>query len=322
MEALTAGANIGSVPTEILLSILSILSSRDLLPLLAVNRRFYSAVIRILHTRLIKAAPLPNHRLILECYHPSAKLSTPYLYCDHLSTDDLDVGALDPQGQAEGDSQGQDGQQDGLPRPTMADIGQIYAHFRPIVQVENQRARLRYPRRAPSTQPGNNDTGGGGPSQAPQEVDVPTQDIYLDENQLFSQLCTITNLVKLGPKPSLFVSHVNVSDGIIRVWRQWMARQAEAESEGNTNGEILWADTSQNVGVRFRVAERGVRQSDYYRHAMPVLMAADEEPPVAYKLELEELVVRAHHLLLATERSEVQESDISGKALMISAAAT
>lgn len=100
-----------------------------------------------------------------------------------------------------------------------------------------------------------------------------------------------------------------------------MGQQAEARTGSNTTAEMLWADASQNVGLRFRVAEKGVSQSEYSRHAMPVLMAPDEEPPVAYRLELEELVVRANHLLLAMEKSELQEFATSGKAIMISAAA-
>ncbi|KAM7216836.1 hypothetical protein V8F06_007813 [Rhypophila decipiens] len=309
MEPVAAAPNLSSVPTEILLSILSVLPSRALLPVLPVNRRFYSAAVRLLHARLIKAAALQDHRLILECYHPSAKISTPYLYCDYLSTDNLQI------------EDGPDGESaSGLPRPTIADLGQIYSHFRPVIQEENRRPRLRYPRRAPPAQPSGSGDGGGSSSQTSsraeqQEATFPTQDIYLDENQLFSQLCTITNLVKLGPKPGLFVSHVNVSDGIIRVFREWLGRQAAMADKSNT--EIIWADTSQTVGLRFRVTQKDMPPSEY--NPPPVLMAADEEPPVAYRLELEELVVRATHLLLAMEKSELQEFSTSGNAVMISA---
>lgn len=105
------------------------------------------------------------------------------------------------------------------------------------------------------------------------------------------------------------------------MWREWLSRQA-ANGNGNSTDapELLWADISQNVGLHFRVAEKGVSQADY-NYRVPVLMAADEEPPVAYRLELEELVVRANHLLLAMEKSEMQEFATSGKAIMISAAA-
>ena len=240
-------------------------------------------------------------------------ISTPYLYCDYLSTDSLESNS----GQTRAESE------TGLPRPTLGDLGEIYSHFRPVVDDENRRPRSRYPRQGHlQAERGNGET------QLPEPETLPTQDVYLDENELFSQLCTVTNLVNIGPKPGMFLSHVNVSDGIIRVWRQWMARQAEAtaasagvdEVEGNGSAtpnttEILWADQSQIVGLRFRVMEKDMPQSEY----RPVLTAADEEPPVAYRLEFEELVVRASHLLLAMEKSESQGFATSGKAIMISA---
>jgi hypothetical protein len=42
------------------------------------------------------------------------------------------------------------------------------------------------------------------------------------DDESFAQLCTITNLVRMGPKPGLFRSHINMSDGVIRVWRDWL----------------------------------------------------------------------------------------------------
>ncbi len=80
------------------------------------------------------------------------------------------------------------------------------------------------------------------------------QDIYLESHELFSQLCTITNLVKVGPKRGLFLSCIIVGEGILRVWRDWLAERAKAPDEEES--EILWADSKKTVGLRLRVVER------------------------------------------------------------------
>lgn len=278
-------AALSQLPTEILISIFDLLPARSLLPVVAVNRRFYSVIVRILRRRLLRAASLPGHRVILECYHPSAKLSTPYLFCDYLSTDGL------------GDTEDNDdaGAAHGLPRPTLGDLHRSYSHFRPVVQDENRRARRRYPRWM------DNDL--------PQEQ--PSHDVSLDENELFSQLCTVTNLVKVGPKPDLFLSHVNISEGVIRVWRDWLDAQAAAPP--TQAAPILWADREQHVGVRFRVTEK---ESGGWEQ-VAVLISTDDDMPVAYRLEFDELVVRTSQLLLMMETSEDQEATTSGKAIVI-----
>ncbi|KAK3353423.1 hypothetical protein B0T25DRAFT_210479 [Lasiosphaeria hispida] len=284
---------INTVPNEILISVLSTLPTHSLLPLVAVSRRFCSVILRILRQRLRRAASLPDHCLILECYHPSAKLSTPYLYCDYLYTDGLEPSSPSsspPREPADGSA-------------AIPTLGMMYSHFRPVAQDENRRARRRYPRQAAA-------------AAAALHSECPSQDIFLDETELFSQLCTVTNLVKMGPRPGLFLSHVNVGEGVMRVWRGWLAANAAdaGTADASLKAPILWADASQDVGVRFRVTERReVGELD------PVLLAVDDvdEVPVAYRLEFEELVVRAGRLLLSVEHSEVQEVTTSGKAIVI-----
>jgi hypothetical protein len=167
------------------------------------------------------------------------------------------------------------------------------------VQEENQRGRRRYPRQQQQAQSPN----------LSEEPERPSHDVFLDEGELFSQLCTVTNLVKVGPKPGLFLSHVNINDGVIRVWRDWLAAQAASP---NSKAPILWVDMAQHVGLRFRVAEK-----EYAWERLPILLSPDDEPPVAYRLEFEELVVRTSQLLLMVEKSEVQEVTTSGKAIVI-----
>ncbi|KAK4442961.1 F-box domain-containing protein [Podospora aff. communis PSN243] len=285
-------ASINSVPNEILISILVFLPSSALLPLTAVNRRFSSVILRILRQRLVEASSLPDHRLILECYHPADKLSTPYLYGDYLWTDSIDdanTRAIVAKGQDP-------------PDLTVSALGRMYSHFRPVKQDENRRGRRRYPRQSEA-------------QAAAQDSlpDRPYEDVFLDGGELFSQLCTVTNLVKVGPKQGLFLSHVNLNDGLIRVFRDWLAAQATDSSPG-AQAPILWTDTSQAVGVRFRVSKR-----DPGWERMPLLVEADEdEASVSYRLEFEELLVRSGHLLLMMEESEKQQvTTQSGKAIVV-----
>lgn len=100
---------------------------------------------------------------------------------------------------------------------------------------------------------------------------------------------------------------------MVRVWRDWLA--AQAQNPDGVGTPILWADARQSVGVRFRVR----RREGEWLHAPPVLMAAgeEEEMPVAYRLEFDEVVVRAGELLLGLERSEEQGVTTSGNSVMI-----
>ncbi|KAK4169921.1 hypothetical protein QBC43DRAFT_39038 [Cladorrhinum sp. PSN259] len=301
---------IESLPNELLIEILSPFPTCELLPLVGVSSHFSSIILRILQRRLIRATSLPDHRLILEWYHPSAKLSTPYLYCDYLYTDKTLY------------SEEEQEEHTGAPGGTqLGSLRQAYSHFRPIVQEENQRPRARYPPRVAQqqSQSANDEesAGASGPSSSSQwQLEtVPSLDIFLDEDEIFSQLCAVTNLVKTGPKPGLFLSHVNVSDGLIRVKRNWLAARAKHDltsQDVNDDDEgILWADTAHTVGVRFRVREKhtGIER--------PVLVAEGEEIPVAYQLEYEELLVRTSKLLMMVEKSEDQEIATEGKAIVI-----
>jgi hypothetical protein len=154
------------------------------------------------------------------------------------------------------------------------------------------------------------------------EPQLPSHDVHLDENELFTQLCTITNVVKIGPGRFHFLSHANVSDGVIRVWRGWLAAKAAAAAAevGGGGGDctppphdsrpaILWADATQHVGLRFRVSEVAAPLG-------PLLVARDEDVPVSYRLGLEELLVRTHRLLLAMEKAE-EEIPTAGNSLVI-----
>lgn len=268
---------------QILIQILSPLTTLQILPLARINRRFHDLTLRIIHTRLTDAAWLPRHELILECYHPSAKISTPYLHCDYLGTDGL-----------EGYTEDEDKQL------TLSQMHDLYSRFRPVVQEENRRGRVRYPTASGSAQTGGDDL-------------AASVSVHLDDGEMFSQLCAVTNLVKTGPRRGLFLSHVNVNDGVVRVFRRWLAAKTAAGAEGaNRTEPILWTDRYKTVGIKFRVQQDNV---DVRRQ--PTLWADDDDPPVAYTLIYEELVVRTSMLLLEVEKSEAQEVTSTGKAIII-----
>ncbi|KAK4033828.1 hypothetical protein C8A01DRAFT_49673 [Parachaetomium inaequale] len=318
-----------SLPNELLLSILSHLPTASLLPLITVSHRIYAATLRILKQRLNRATSQPDHRLMLECYHPAEKLYTPYLYCDYLSTDSF--AGVEAEAEAEG-----------APSPQQhlgaAGLRGIYSHFRPMEHDDNPpRLRGRVSSSGGGSTRGGGGGGGGSGGQQPdaEQHPRPSIDVYLDDDESFSQLCTITNLVRMGPKPGLFRSHVNVGEGVVRVWRGWLAARAAAAAAaaaaaggqvgtgaggdggggGGGGGEetVLWADAARDVGVRFRVTEKDV--PGHMQH--PVLVASDEQLPVAYRLEFEELLVRSTTLLVMVEKSEVQEVAAEGRAIVL-----
>ncbi|TLD26460.1 hypothetical protein PspLS_05186 [Pyricularia sp. CBS 133598] len=292
---------IDSLPNEILDSILSPLSTQDLIKLAPVNRRIYTIILRLVQHRL--AAVLDqksSQELILECYPPSAALTTPYLFCDFVETSRLDGSGstlLDPKTELDGGSSSSNG--------TLGDLRSLYSRFRPVVQDENRRPRHRYPRQSSSLEDGEEE----------EEVVVPESppslDVHLDEGEQFSQLVTVTNVVEMGSRRGQFLGHANFSDGVLRVWRAWLAAATSAAGgQGEQREAILWADAERHVGVRFRVSRKDA-------WSQPLLLGADEDPPVSYRLDYEELVVRTSQLLLTMERSESQVATSSGSSIYI-----
>jgi hypothetical protein len=218
-------------------------------------------VARVVHQRLRAAASLPDNELILECYHPSAKISTPYLLCRHLGVAGTNGESIEQ-----------------MPE-RLPILQRFFSSFRPSV-IEDDRRSWRFRTSIMNTMIDSN--------AAPlsrQEI-VAKEDVFLDPGELFSQLCTVTHVAKEGPKHGLFVSHVTVSDGVIRVWRDWLARRASETSAGgdlessSAEDRVLWADREKNVGVRFRVT---LGPSEH----MPLLSGGNDADPVSYTLEFE-----------------------------------
>lgn len=116
---------------------------------------------------------------------------------------------------------------------------------------------------------------------------------------MFTQLCAQTNLAKAGPRNGLFLSLVEVSDGVIRIFRDWLARQAESggtsllapRMDSNDKGKerlrgededrILWVNDGKNVGLRLKVKERKWNRDN------PILLHRDEGVAVSYSIHFE-----------------------------------
>lgn len=258
------------------------------------SHRFYAVVLRIVHNRLIVAANLheQGHTLLLECYHPSAKLTEPPLYCRYLGTDGLDVP--DPDYDA-ADLVGRLGY-----------LRSRYSRFRPYrkgPEAYSSRAR-------PGDIPGSRThpsssvpryTGGGY-----NDEELVRQLVSLESEERFTQLCAIVNLIKLGPRNGLFRSFVEVEDSVLRVFRDWLRERAStasnqtqevktfAENSASAKGKgtpgdeeaaddegLLWVGLARNVGLKFRVRERKFRRDN------PILIRSDEETAVSYDIEYE-----------------------------------
>ncbi|KUJ10570.1 uncharacterized protein LY89DRAFT_689765 [Mollisia scopiformis] len=288
---------IGALPNEILISILSTFSTISLLPLTLTSHRFHSLIAGILYRRLIDIAQLKDRNLLLECYHPSTKLSTPSLSCEYLGTSELD-------------GSGESSEADlyaGLKECKIGQLGKLaglYSHFRPLKPEAERRTVRRHP------------AGGSFIMAANDLVDdheeYVCQNVHLEAHERFSQLCTVTNVVKPGPR-GLLLGCVNISDGVTRVQRHWLAAQARSNPEtmsGEKRERLLWADNSENVGLKMRVKERD-------DGATPILVRDDEDEAVSYTLQYEELVIRTKELLLMVEKSIDQEVSHSGKAIVI-----
>ncbi|KAG4437931.1 hypothetical protein IFR05_006601 [Cadophora sp. M221] len=287
-----------TLPNEILMSMLSTFRTLELLPLTLTSHRFHSLIVRILHHRLLETAQLKDHKLILECFHPSTKLSTPYLFCDFIGTHPLNS------------SSGETYEDDSV-MGKLAKLNTLYSHFQPLKPDSDRRIVRSHPAGGSFSMPN---------GLVDQHDRFVCQNIHLESHELFSQLQTITSLVKVGPKRGLFLSSVNIGDSIMRIWRDWLADRArpvvcsgDGERSGETNKErgdrLRWADNNETVGLRLRVVER--------EEATPVLVRKDEDPPVSYTLQYEELVIKTTQLLLLVEQSIDQEVNHSGKAVVI-----
>ncbi|MCJ1334153.1 hypothetical protein MMC10_010860 [Thelotrema lepadinum] len=211
-----------------------------------------------------------DHKLILECFHPAMKFRDPYFYCDYLGTPGLS-DTSEGQGLVYHD-------EENIGR--LGKLGGLYSRFRPIKPEEEHRVFLRRPGDLPG-QSGLSLLVPHPPPPGHQSEGLVSHNINLDTDEPFSQLCVVTNLVKVGPRRGVFLNFVNISDGLVRVMRPWLAKRAHPADHEDEGTRTLWLDNQSNVGLRVRVTEKN------WRKAAPVLLHRDEDPAVSYFVEYE-----------------------------------
>lgn len=276
--------------TQLLLHLFVPLPTPELLPLTVLSHRIYNIILRILHNRLVAAAELDSHSLLLECYHPSAKLTEPPYFCAYQGTDGLSLyeNPSEP---------------DRAITARLGEMRQMYSRFRPHRrQLEDNGRRVA---RRPGDIPGSRTY--PGTAQDRFQGELVRQTVSLEAHELFTQLVAQTNLVKIGPYNGLFSAFVDVEEGVLRVWRKWLGetaaicsnpiadiqqeaveevgdkeevvREVAAEEFDPANKRILWVNSAKNTGIRFNVKERKLRRD------APILIRNDEDMPVSYDIE-------------------------------------
>ncbi|ROT43053.1 hypothetical protein SODALDRAFT_29373 [Sodiomyces alkalinus F11] len=295
---------IEELPNELLLSIFERLPTLSLVGLTLVSHRIHAVATEALKLRLLATAHLGRHEILLECYHPVAKVTTPSLACHARS--------IRPLGSSPPPSPSQSPLGSSL-RPLesadwgLADLGSLYSHFQ--LEVTDTHGAS-----------GAADADADADADAGRRAPKPTHRVFMDDADWFSQLCASTSIVRQGPRPGIFLSHQAIGEGVVRVWRDWAAEAAERSASGTTGGaaaeglDVLWADVHQTVGLRFTVQKTDTETAlEEWGH----ILVSTENPPVEYILHYEELLVRTTKILLAMDKLAVQEVANSGKAIVI-----
>lgn len=285
---------ISDLPNELLIHVLSSFPTLSLLQLRSISHHFHNIIIRIVHQRLLLAASLEDRKLILECYHPSAQYTEPYVFCDYLGTPGLS-------NEREG--------QGSLYRDLKIERGQLkhlYSRFRP--------SRAEASGRSSSWAHPAGDVPGSRTNPIDQDStlqrtegasDLVTHRVSLDAHELFTQLSITAALVQMGPRRGVFLSFIDIIDKKTqRVWRKWLAEKSKRltnndnERQGDEaaiidteSDSIIWADQGRTLGLKVQVKETNFRKN------APILLhrdeLGDEDLAVSYSLELKGIIPAA-----------------------------
>ena len=270
-----------------------------------------------MHQRILYSWPLPSHGLILEKYQPSEKWNEPYLQCSYLGTS----GGLSRSVKFEKSytecTRGAD---------RCAKLKTVYSRFRPVRREDEMTRRRPLLGTVTAGYTSNSSTTSSDASARPLERKV-VHMLYLDSHELFTQMCLTSSFVKLGPVPGVFPNVFEAAGGVIRVWRAWLSERAispvssdnfehdaDYEKAPEDDRNVLWVDWRHHIGLRVRVLQVGGSAGAQW----PVVddWHDPDERPVAYAIEILELIIRTSHLVLAIERSIEEQRVTSGKAMI------
>ncbi|KLJ05728.1 hypothetical protein EMPG_10818 [Blastomyces silverae] len=328
------GATLLSLPNELIQLILDLFPIRSLLPLTLVCHRIHDIIARLIHSRLnaLVSAIEPDN-IFLECYHPVCKPVGRYLKCAHMHTDVLTNGAR-PHRNDITQNDWHHRQFDSSEFSSVGYLGRLkesYTHFHPLCHtgpwINTNMHTAPPPRYIPV----------GSLSSEQSDSMLIRGSIFLDENELFSQLITGVWLGRQNRQISL------LDGGVLRLWRQWlgdMDRRGKFEGQmasrgpakgcgsggesyytlkvgsGNSDGEspvypledhsVVWLG-EKRAGLKFRACQQ--------RRTEGLLFADDSgsdevdegdnddgNNPVCYDVEIEELLVQTTALLLAADK--------------------
>ena len=210
-------------------------------------------------------------------------------------------------------------------------MGEMYSRFKPQRKEPDLFAR---PRRHPAVDiPGSRTWAVSNQVPQAQDGDRVTETVTVDAHDLFSQLSTSVYLGRREPRRGLLDSIQNVSEGTIRVWRNWLSEQCETKtfSDGTPvtvhhdssskrdrkeplvslsdtledprkDVSILWVNTrDDSVGIKFKVKEKKWRRTT----AMPILFESDVEVAVSYEVEFEGKSSMKHRHLTLTDTTNL-----------------
>lgn len=253
---------------KILTQILNLFHTQQLLGLITVCHHFQDLIISIIQNRLILAEALGDRKLLLECYHPSAQYTEPYVFCDYLGTTGLNDGTRGPRTPYDVSDA----------NDCFHYFGQLYSRFKPTRIDESEGL-------AGPHSDGDFQRASAEVTSIVQEDETIIRTVSLDSYELFSQLCISVAIVQMGPRRGVFLSCMDVlKKTTARVWRQWLAEESINSREPDENFEaerLIWADQSRHVGLRVRVQKRE------WGRAIPILQQKDDDEAVSYQLELE-----------------------------------
>jgi len=121
------------------------------------------------------------------------------------------------------------------------------------------------------------------PIEVEKDEQLVTQTVHLDSAEMFTQLCAQTFLATRGIKPGLFHQHVDINQGVIRVFRKWLAGRVAAAGvvSEDKNASVLWANDGEQLGIRLRVKQRS------WKRDMPLIVNVDEDDAVLYEIQYE-----------------------------------
>jgi len=249
---------------------------------------------------------LNSHKLYLECHPPSARSIAAKFFCTSLGTNGLQESI--------GEAEAADGHLGQFHR-----MRSLFSSFRPQRKEPNVQGQSRIPSgdviesrsyRHPNSGP----AGQLGPP------DIVSETVTVDASDLFTQLTAQAYLGKRERTRGLLFNVQEVTEGTVRVWRDWLSKRCEGRtwtdgeaiavhhdpptstdmSKGKTRDDsvtnaidltkderILWINTREPlVGIKMRVKKR-----KSWRTVDPVLYASDIDIPVSFEVDFEGVYV-------------------------------